>query len=194
MKMRGVYIIVFILLNVGAFAQDDYVLDKDSLKVKDKVHYNFAIGAGFGYSSNVGEYFSTYYSPTISYDVSPRFRLTTGLTYVNSSVNGVPLISDYGYTLFSGNISQYYSFVEGTYKVNDRLYVGGSLFYDFSNYQDLAGNSLSQGSGLSNLGGSAYVRYKVGKSMFIEAEVRMNDKSPYRNSMWGGGEYSLFGR
>jgi len=117
MKMRLLIILVFLFGASPSFAQDDYVLDKDSLKVKDKLHYNFTVGAGFGYSSNVGEYFSTYYSPSISYDVSPRFTITTGLTYVNSSVDGLPLISDNNYTFFSGNISQYYSYVEGTYQL-----------------------------------------------------------------------------
>jgi hypothetical protein len=194
MKMRALHIIVLVFGSLGLYGQDDYVLDKDSLKVKDKIHYNFTVGAGFGYSSNVGEYFSTYYSPSISYDVSPRFRLTGGFTYVNSSVDGIPLISDNNYSFFSGNISQYYSFIEGTYQLSDRLTVGGSLFYDFSKYQDVAGNTMQQQNDLSNLGGSAFVRYKVGKSMFIEAEVRVNDRSPFRNSFFGAAEHSFLGR
>lgn len=204
MKMKLLHIAIFITASFGAMAQggsyvasdDDYVLDKDSLKVKDKLHYNFTMGAGFGYSSNSGDFFSTYYRPSISYDVSSRFTVTGGFEYRNTMVNKYPILTDYNYQLFSGNISQYYTYVEGAYKVNDKLTVGGSVFYDFTNYQDAFGNNYSSNSNsnLSNLGYSGFVRYKVSDGMFIEAEVRVNDKSPMRNSIMGAGQYSFFGR
>lgn len=181
------------VLNVTA-QSDDYVLDKDSLKVKDKIHYNFTMGAGFGYSSNAGDYFSTYYSPSISYDVSSRFTISGGLEYRNSVVNNFPVLSEYNYQLFSGNISQYYSYIEGAYKVNDRLTVGGSVFYDFTNYQDAYGNTYNSNNDLSNLGYSGFVRYKVKDGLYFEAEVRVNDKSPFRNGFMGAAEHSFFGR
>ena len=202
MKMKFLHIILFASISLSAIAQndnyvgneDEYVLDKDSLKVKDKIHYNFVMGAGFGYSSNAGDFFSTYYRPSISYDVSPRLTITGGFEYRNSMVNQYPVFTEYNYQLFSGNLSQYYTYVEGAYKVNDRLTVGGSLFYDFTNYQDPSGNTYSNKSNLANLGGSGFVRYKVRDGMFIEAEVRVNDRSPLRNSFFGGAEHSFIGR
>ena len=202
MKMKFLHIILLSSISLGTIAQndnyvaneDEYVLDKDSLKVKDKIHYNFVMGAGFGYSSNAGDFFSTYYRPSISYDVSPRLTITGGFEYRNSMVNQYPVFTEYNYQLFSGNLSQYYTYVEGAYKVNDRLTVGGSLFYDFTNYQDPSGNTYSNKSNLANLGGSGFVRYKVRDGMFIEAEVRINDRSPLRNSFFGGAEHSFIGR
>ena len=193
--MKIVYIIILMISVLNVTAQsDDYVLDKDSLKVKDKIHYNFTMGAGFGYSSNAGDYFSTYYSPSISYDVSSRFTISGGLEYRNSVVNNFPVLSEYNYQLFSGNISQYYSYIEGAYKVNDRLTVGGSVFYDFTNYQDAYGNTYNSNNDLSNLGYSGFVRYKVKDGLYFEAEVRVNDKSPFRNGFMGAAEHSFFGR
>ena len=160
----------------------EYVIPFDSLETKDKMHYSFEVGAGFGRSNTYGNYFSTYYKPMVSYDVSPKFSINTGITYVNSSVENLPVISDYNYQLFSGNISQYYAFVGGKYKLTDRLSVGGSIFYDFTSYNSIDGTSLSAGSGLDNLGGSANFEYKVSDHFSIQGEIRYNDKNPYRQN------------
>ena len=186
------YIILIALLPVGVFAQDEsnsdddyviegdeYVLSFDSLKTKDKMHYSFEVGAGFGHSSMYGNYFSTYYKPMVSYDVSPKFSINAGITYVNSSVDNIPVVSEYNYQLFSGSISQYYAFIGGKYKLTDRLSVGGSVFYDFTSYNAYDGTSLSSGTGLDNLGYSANFEYKVAKGMTIQGEIRVNDKNPY---------------
>ncbi len=175
--------------------EDDYVIPFDSLSEKDKFHYNFTMGAGFGYSSNLGDFFSTYYRPTMSYDVSPKFKLLTGIEYRNSNVSKMPIYSDYGYQLFSGNISQYYAFVGGQYQLTDKLSVGGSVFYDFSAYNQMDGTALgANNNGLNNVGYSANFEYKVTDNMSIQGEIRVNDKSPFRNSFMGASEYSLFGR
>ena len=112
----------------------DYVIPFDSLSTKDKMYYSFGMGVGFG-KSTYGDYFSTYYQPMVSYDVSPKFSINAGLTYINSSVNNVPIIADYQYKLFSGTISQYNAFVGAEYKLSERLSVGGSVFYYFTAVQ-----------------------------------------------------------
>lgn len=178
----------------SAFSQDDYVLDKDSIKVKDRIHYNFTMGAGFGYSSNAGEFFSTYYSPSITYDVSSRFKVRGGVTYVNSMANNYPVLTEYGYVPFDGNISQCYTYVEGIYKVNDRLNVGGSVFYDFTNYQDVMGNTYKSDDYLNNLGYSGFFEYKLNDGMSIMGEIRINDRNPYGNRFMGAAQHSFFGR
>jgi hypothetical protein len=168
---------------------DEYVIPFDSLDTKDKMHYSFEVGAGFGRSNTFGNYFSTYYKPMVSYDVSPRLSINTGIAYVNSSVENMPVVSDYSYQLFSGNISQYYAFVGGKYKLTDKLSVGGSVFYDFTSYNSIDGTSLNTASGLDNLGYSANFEYKVSDHLTIQGEIRYNDKNPYRqqtNSLSSG--------
>jgi hypothetical protein len=193
MNNKVLHILLALIVSFGAFAQadstdvEDYVIENpdygvpfDSLSSKDKIHYSFGMGVGFG-TSTYGDYFSTYYQPMISYDVSPKFKINTGLTYINTSVNNVPVIADYQYQLFSGNISQYNAFIGGEYQLSDRLSVGGSIFYDFTAYNAMNGTSLDAGNGLENLGYSGYVKYKVNDSFSIQAEVRVNDKNPYMN-------------
>ena len=115
----------------------------------------------------------------ISYDVSPRFSINTGLTYINSSVSNVPTISENRYQLFSGNISQYYAFIGGQYKISEKLSIGGSVFYDFTSYNSFDGTRVTKRDGLENLGYSANFKYKVNETMSIEGEIRINDRNPY---------------
>ncbi|MDG1476517.1 MAG: hypothetical protein P8Q14_05185 [Vicingaceae bacterium] len=178
----------------------EYVSSFDSLDTKDKIHYGFEMGASFTNSNRYGDYFSTYYRPTISYDISPRFSLNTGLTYINSHVNNVPVASEYNYQLFSGNISQYNAFIGGEYKLTDRLIVGGSVFYDFTSYQSFDGQPVIKRNGLENIGYSGYFKYKVNDNFSIEGEIRINDRNPYNqnnrpfsNRSFGVGG-SFFGR
>jgi len=186
------YIIVALAISHNIFSQaenteeveyvvenDDYVTSFDSLKTKEKIHYGFEMGASFGNSSTYGNYFSTYYKPMISYDVSPRFSINTGVTYINSSVSNVPTVAENRYNLFSGNISQYYTFVGGQYNITDKLSVGASVFYDFTSYNSIDGTTVSKRNGLENLGYSANFKYKVTDSFSIEGEIRINDRNPY---------------
>jgi len=207
------YFIFTVLLSVSVFAQTkgdednaydvddvDYVIPFDSLEHQDKMHFSFDVGAGFGRSNTYGNYFSTYYRPTFTYDVSPRFSVKTGLTYLNSSVENMPIVADYNYQLFSGNIGQYYAFVGGEYKLTERLLVGGSVFYDFTSYEGNNGSSFDGGSNLDNLGYSAYFEYRVSKALSIQGEIRVNDKNPYgmNSSSFSNGfmgtQATLFGR
>ncbi len=194
MRPKFLAVIFLFAISFNAFGQDDYVLDKDSIKVKDRISYNFTMGAGFGYSSNAGEFFSTYYSPSITYDVSNRFKVRGGVTYINSMANNYPMLTEFGYTTFDGNISQYYTYVEGIYKVNDRLNVGGSIFYDFTEYQDAMGNVYNNQNKLNNIGYSGFFEYKLNDGMSIMGEIRVNDRNPYGNRFMGAAQHSFFGR
>ena len=192
--MKSIILFALVFYAFNSYCQDDYVREKDSVKVQDKIHYNFTMGAGFGYSSNAGDFFSTYYSPSISYSVSPRFSVRGGVTYVNSMANNYPLLTDFGYTSFNGSISQYYSYVEGIYSVNERLNVGGSIFYDFTNYNDINGINYSNTNALSNLGGSGFFQYKINEGMSVIGEIRINDRNPYGNRFMGAAEHTFIGR
>lgn len=194
MKTKLLPVIITLVISSLAFGQDDYVLEKDSIKIKDKISYNFTIGAGFGYSSNAGEFFSTYYSPSITYDVSNKFKVRGGITYINSMANNYPLYSDYGYTLFDGNISQYYAYIAGIYSINERLNVGGSIFYNFTKYQDNIGNVYGNQNNIDNIGYSGFFEYKLSDGMSIMGEIRINDRNPYGNRFMGAAEHSFFGR
>ncbi|MCB0401662.1 MAG: hypothetical protein KDD41_06225 [Flavobacteriales bacterium] len=195
MILRKIALIFFLMMAViPAVAQDDYVLDKDSVKAKDRLHYNFTMGAGFGYSSNAGEFFGTYFNPSVSYDVTSRFRIKTGFVYGNYMANGYPLYNGYYYNTFDGTIDRLYTYVAGEYAVNEKLTVGGSIFYDFSRYTDVMGETYQNGDYLNNIGASGYFNYKISDGMSIMGEVRINDRNPMGSRFMGAAEHSLFGR
>ena len=159
---------------------DDYVLPYDSLTTKDKLHYNFAVGAGVGFSNGSGSSLYTYYKPSISYDLSSKFKLNTGLLYVNSSVNDVAVYSDYQYQFFSGSISEYYAYIGGQYQVNERLAVGVNVYYNITNFNSFDGLSLNdKNAKRNNLGYSANFKYQIAKGLTLEGEIRVNEPAVY---------------
>ena len=193
MILKTLNIVFFLLFSVSSFysqteeAFDDYVIPFDSLQVKEKLQFNLTMGAGFGLSNSIGNSFSTYYSPSVSYQVTPKFKINTGILYINSTVNNLPLYADYKYELFSGNISEYNAYIEGQYQLTDKLSVGGSIFYDFTNYSSTNGMSMLGKSNLNKIGYSANFKYKVAKGLTIEGELRVRDGENYnpfnRNQM-----------
>ena len=160
--------------------EDDYVLPFDSLTTKDKIHYNFAIGAGVNFSDQIGTSFTTFYQPSITYDLSPKFKINTGLLYMNSSVSNVGIYSDNQYQLFSGSISEYYAYIKGQYQVNERLLVGGGIYYNNAQLNAFDGLSLNKDyNQRNNIGYSANFKYYIAKGLTLEGEIRVNDPAVY---------------
>lgn len=180
-------------LNKPVKPSDDYYVPFDSLKTKDKIGYGFETGVSFTNSkhSNV---FSTFFKPFMSYQLTDRFTLFTGLMYVNSSVHNQYVYSSIegGYIPFNGSISQYYTYLEGQYKLSDKLTIGGSVAYDISNYNSLEFTSNNNYNSIDHLGYSGYFKYKVNKSLSVMGEVRVNDKYSPFNRNGGFGASSSF--
>ena len=103
MKLKIVYITLLFLFNwslvlaqstgntIFANPDEEYVLSKDSLKVKDKIHYNFEMGVNIGSGGNFG----TFYKPSVIYEFTPKFRIHTGVMYTKSNLNNYPVYKDY---------------------------------------------------------------------------------------------------
>lgn len=167
--------------------EQEYVVPFDSLSAKDKINYNFEMGVSMSSNGSVG----TFYKPSVLYQVSRKFSLSTGFMYQNINANNLPILNDFGYQTFSGNISQYYAFVAGKYQINDRWAAGGSVFYDFTQFNDITGANLSQNqSAIDRVGYSGFVQYKSPSGGFtFTGEIRVNDNyNPY--SRYGGSSFN----
>jgi len=171
--------------------EDEYVLTFDSLETKDKINFNFEAGVNVGSSGNFG----TFYSPSVSYQISPKFSVESGFVYQNSSVNNYPVIEDYRYQSFSGSINQYAAFVSGKYNVTDKLTVGGSLYYDLTSYETSNGieSYSNNNSNSDNIGYSASFEYRVTKNMTISGEIRRGGSNNPYNRYGCRGFNSSFG-
>lgn len=171
--------------------EQEYVVPFDSLSVKDKMHYNFEMGLSISSNGSVG----TFYKPSVVYQVSKKFSVSTGFMYQNINANNLPILNDFRYQTFSGNISQYYAFVAGKYQINDRWAAGGSVFYDFTQFNDVNGVNLStNNSAIDRLGYSGFVQYKSpGGGFTFTGEIRINDNYNSYSRYGGNGLRSSFG-
>lgn len=184
MKYRFIHILLFFLAFNQLKAQettpsieDEYVLPFDSLKVKDKMHVQFSTGVGMSYSNNHGSSTSMYYSPSVSYSVSPKLEVSGGMTYVNSEVSNFRMLNDFGYRPFSGNISQYYTHIAARYQLNERLKIGGSVFYNMTEFNSTAFTQNKPVSSFDKVGYSAFFEYKISENTYLQGEIRINDSN-----------------
>jgi len=172
---------------------DEYVLDQDSITLKDRmdVHTEVSMGAGI---SNNGSYFSTSIRPVVSYQVSPRFTFYSGVGYTNYQMDNFRMLSDFGYVPFSGNLSQMTAFVGGKYQINDKWAVRGEVFYNFMQFTP--NGQLNNLDAFDRVGYAASFQYKIGDNMFIEGQIRINDfnsgsnfYNPFQNHGFGSGAF-----
>ncbi|HRN41773.1 MAG: hypothetical protein KF732_00105 [Flavobacteriales bacterium] len=186
MKLRLFYTILFTFVfgytkaqenNPPIIQEDQYVLPFDSLKAKDKMHFNFSTGVGIGFSGSKSNSISTYYSPNVSYEVSPTLDVSAGMTYVNSDVSNFRTLHDFGYRPFTGNISQYYTYVAARYQLNERLKIGGSVFYNLTDFNSSAFNANQPKTSFDKIGYSAFFEYKIGENAYLQGEIRVNDNN-----------------
>lgn len=201
MKLKLFYIILFSFAFGSAKAQennpqlipeDEYVLPFDSLKAKDKMHFNFSTGVGIGFSGSNSNSFSTYYSPNLSYEVSPKLDVSAGMTYVNSNLSNFRTINDFGYQPFTGSISQYYTYVAARYQLNERLKIGGSVFYNLTDFNSTNFSSFSSKSSFDKIGYSAFFEYKISDNTYLQGEIRINDNNRGRLGMNAFGHQGYF--
>ncbi|MCW8897321.1 MAG: hypothetical protein OQJ96_07880 [Flavobacteriales bacterium] len=175
---------------------DEYVVPYDSLSPIDKLNYNFRFGAMIMSNGSFG----TYYNPSVTYQLTKKWSINTGVTYQNVSANNMPMFTDFGYQPFTGNISQFYGYVAAKYQIDERWAVGGSVFYNaitFNNpYYAYSSNNISP---MDRVGYSGFVEYKSPSGFIISGEIRVNDRfNPYNrfggfNSGIGAGFDNSFG-
>lgn len=198
LKKYSFFIVTLLFTNI-TFAQelvendDEYVLNKDSITLKDRMSVHSEVSMGAGVSNN-GSYFSTSIRPIVSYQVNSRFSFYSGVGYTNYQMDNFRMLSDFGYVPFSGNLSQMTAFVGGKYQINDRLAVAGEVFYNFMQFTP--SGQLNNLSAFDRIGYAASFQYKVGDNMFIEGQIRINDfnsgsnfYNPMQNHGFGSGAF-----
>ena len=158
-----------------------------------KVHRlstNVQLGSFFTATSGFGSSFSTYISPNFSYALSPRFRISAGMTIINTQLMGIkPLFQSEQSSLINGNLTNTLIYVCGEYLVNDRLKVSGTLYKQFNVF-----NTIQNQKNLKNFNAQgAYMKvdYKVFENFHIQAGFGYSKgmspynsyfRSPYNNS------------
>lgn len=149
------------------------------------IHFTMSAGAFAGSNFNGNSWFGTSVSPALSYNVSPRFRVSAG----------VSLSQGYGGNYYPGYES-YYSpmgssstttsvFVRGDYIVNNKLMISGAAYKYFSPL-----NLNSTNPRFKSPEGEGYmlnINYRPVKNFEINASVGYgNDNGFYHQNPFGG--------
>ena len=118
------------------FPRTQYVVDSTgNLRFKPG-DFGFTMQAGSGFAGNFkgNSSFSTYVSPALAYNVSPRFRLKTGVTVFQNFGDPYYAGYDYYYSPVINPGTTTSLFVQGDYILSNKLMLSGTLYKDFTNF------------------------------------------------------------
>ncbi len=154
--------------------------------LKKRFRVSVEVGATFGGSAYYGSYFGTYIAPRLSYDFTPRFTLSGGISLANyygignstPEFGGMNMYNGYGMPVSS-------VFIEGSYRLTDNLAVYGAVHQqiDLLNMPGQTQNNSNY-----NFNGTSVrmgFKYKVSDNVFIQGEVGISNRPRY-NPYFGG--------
>lgn len=179
----SVLLVSFVLLAGSAVAQYENTtseIESEETMAKIKPMVSVGVMAGFtsfgpGYNS-----FSTTIAPRISFPVSDRFSVSTGVGYTSLFMNQP--------SLFSGGPSSYgHLFVSGDYLLNEKVKIRGTAYTTFNLTQSPPPESTnSPYYDFSSKGFAVDVEYKVTERFRINVGVEYRDQNyPYYPNGFG---------
>ena len=183
-----ILIVLANFLNAQVF--NPYVEKTDTLAYTDsrnpeaykKPAFSVQMGTVFGFSKVYGNSFGTFISPRLSYPMSKRFTLSSGMTFYRNTGNYInsPFDGTTSPAAFSGSLL----FVEGAYKLNENLTLTGAAFHDINLQKN--NPSFKQNPAFENESYKGVImgaHYKLGENVFIEGSVEFsNGRNPYLQS------------
>ena len=149
-KKQTISIALFLVISLSAVSQfyysglsssfyiprTKYVVDSTgNLRFKPgDIGVSMQVGTGFGSNFRGNSSFYTFVSPSIAYNLTPRFRLKTGVTVFNNFGGPLYTGSDpyYSPVMPSGTTTSV--FVQGDYLLSNKLMISGALYKDFSTF------------------------------------------------------------
>lgn len=172
----------------------DY-LKSDSIGQQDRLDFSLNAGASVLTGFNNGALFSRYIQPELSYQISPKFSLISGLM-INS--HAFPSGNESSYlNHLSGTSTNFY--VGGNYQVNDRLSLSGMGVFDMNNAGAYALGQEGNYNGQFQVKAMEFqMQYEVSDNFKIGAGARFSKGLNYRqpslfNNGFNRGPSSMFG-
>lgn len=140
---RTLCIVLLIVATLFTKAQDQAVdtlpasagpgSETGSILAPKRLQTNVMIGTQFSTSSWFGSGLTTYIAPSLSYRISPRFSVRGGLVISNTSLFDYrPWFSAEGSPSYNANFTQAIIYLEGSYRVTDKLTISGAGFKQFT--------------------------------------------------------------
>jgi len=212
-QYRLFFFILFFSFLISGVALSQTITQPDSSSASDKLAFKknssllnykrlgFSMEMGVGVSgskSGFGTY--TYVAPFLNYQISPRFRIDVGASYIQGFRN------NYSNELqgFGSNPSYLSLFARGNYLVSDKLIISGAVYKTFDLNKPQTSDLNTQKRTLDNYGIMVGAEYKITEHLTIGAQLNISDRntngcSPfYQDNYFGGNQqgcnpYNPFG-
>jgi len=194
MKRIGCIILglLFILQGFSQVAVSDSV--QKTFKPR-KFNVHLSLGSQFSSYGSYGSEFSSIVSPTVTYDVSKRFRLQGGFSIINTNYFGLKsFFSEQNSPAYNGNCTSAILFFSGQYLLSNKITITGSAFKEFPLMGDPPPYSPYQ---LFSKEGAQGIRmdvnYKIGENFQIQAGFGYSKGvnmyySPFGRSMYNNND------
>lgn len=153
-------------------------LPKLSEPVKDKLDFNFSVGTSFMVMPKYGSTLSHFVAPQLTYKVSDKFRISSGVLFQYSSLNTTQTAAAESSFMFLRPKYQFNGFVAGEYDINEKLTLTGRVF---------AGSTVVDVPGLNpdtyrfaTYGVAGGFKYKLSEHASFQAEIQLTrGNQPY---------------
>jgi long-subunit fatty acid transport protein len=140
-----------------------------------KMQIGLNVGSSVGFFGNNQSIFSTYFHPTLSYQLRPKLHFQTGLLLLNQQFNLNPASEVYAQP-YNGNTALITAGL--TYDVNEKLQVSGMIYSNIAQPNQQAMNNFNS----RNWGAVFNATYKVTENFHISGSINVSNG---RNTMWG---------
>jgi hypothetical protein len=160
---------------------------KESTK---KTDVGVQLGTSFSTDFNRGFAFTTFVAPELRYRVNDRLTIRGGVSLANSEYGNSLMYSPYGYSRYSGNITQGTIYVSGDYVLSPKLILSGTAYKEFSiNHR---GAETGYNPGYDGKGLKMNLRFMPSENVTIDAGVEIYEgNNPYRSGFYN--PYRPFG-
>lgn len=151
-----------------------------SLDNTKKMDVGVQLGTSIATNFNKGYSFSTFVAPEIRYRLSDRLTVRGGISVSNTDYNNTVMYAPYGYSPYTGNITQGIIYVSGDYILSPKLVLSGSAYKEFSIDHSNPENAFRPG--YDGKGVMMNLRFIPSDNMFIEVGAEYyQGNNPYRS-------------
>ena len=155
-----------------------------------KMDVGVQLGTSFSTDFNRGFAFTTFVAPELRYKVNDRLRIRGGVSLANSEYGNSLMYSPYGFSRYSGNVTQGMIYVSGDYMLSPKLILSGTAYKEFSiNHSgtETGINPAYDGKGLM-----MNLRFMPSENVTIDAGIEIYEgNNPYRSGFYN--PYRPFG-
>ncbi len=170
--------IIFILLSVlflGLNSMAQVKLDKlsDSSEMRKPLKFGVTAGTSFTTNFNNLSGFSYFAAPQMSYQISPKFHIKSGLAVSRTNYFGSFRTSENNTMQSNLTSNGVFGFVSGEYAVNPKITISGTAFYGKQFFDGVPYNQRAFN--VDTKGVSMDVRYNVSDNITIGLGVSVVD-------------------